>query len=101
MQGGQPDSKLANLVCGGAAGTFAATVCYPLDTVRRRMQMRGSASNGIAAALADLIRTEGFRGLFNGWTANTIKVVPQNSIRFVSYELLKQLFGVNKARSDT
>lgn len=26
---------------GGAAGTIAATVCYPLDTIRRRMQMKG------------------------------------------------------------
>ena len=26
---------------GGAAGTVAATVCYPLDTIRRRMQMKG------------------------------------------------------------
>lgn len=65
------------------------------------MQMRGSAPNGIVAAVMDIMRTEGFRGLFNGWTANTIKVVPQNSIRFVSYELLKGLLGVNKAKSDT
>ena len=31
----------ANLLMGGAAGTVAATVCYPLDTIRRRMQMKG------------------------------------------------------------
>ena len=34
---------MANLVIGGASGTFSATVCYPLDTIRRRMQMKGKS----------------------------------------------------------
>lgn len=100
-QEGQPDSKVANLFLGGGAGIFAATVCYPLDTVRRRMQMKGKQYSGVAHAIGSIMRHEGFAGLFNGWTANTIKVVPQNAIRFVSYELLKQLFSVKKAKSDT
>lgn len=36
----------ANLLMGGAAGTIAATVCYPLDTIRRRMQMKGTMYSG-------------------------------------------------------
>lgn len=36
----------ANLLMGGAAGTLAATACYPLDTIRRRMQMRGVMYQG-------------------------------------------------------
>lgn len=39
-----PQSAAANLLMGGAAGTIAATVCYPLDTIRRRMQVRPPAS---------------------------------------------------------
>ena len=31
-----------NLALGGMTGTVAATICYPLDTVRRRMQMKGT-----------------------------------------------------------
>lgn len=40
-------------------------------------------------------------GFYRGWSANTLKVVPQNSIRFVSYELFKSLLGIQKARTDT
>lgn len=36
-----------------------------------------------------------------GWAANTIKVVPQNAIRLVSYETLKALLQVKKSKTDT
>jgi solute carrier family 25 phosphate transporter 23/24/25/41 len=57
--------------------------------------------NGQLDALATIARTEGMRGFYRGWAANTIKVVPQNSIRFVAYEALKSLLGVQRARTDT
>ncbi len=44
---------------------------------------------------------EGFVGFYRGWAANTLKVVPQNAIRFVAYEQIKHMFGVTKASSDT
>ena len=46
-------------------------------------------------------RVEGYRGFYRGWVANTIKVVPQNAIRMVSYELLKSMLGIKKAKTDT
>lgn len=90
-----------NLLLGGASGTFAATVCYPLDTVRRRMQMKGVVYDSQLDALRTIAATEGYRGFYRGWAANTLKVVPQNAIRFVSYELLKKLLGVTKSKTDT
>lgn len=89
---------MANLVIGGASGTFSATVCYPLDTIRRRMQMKGKTYNGMADAMRTIMKDEGMIGFFRGWTANTMKVVPQNSIRFVSYELLKTMLGVQATK---
>lgn len=44
----RPQSAAANLLVGAASGTLAATVCYPLDTVRRRMQLRGHGYHGQA-----------------------------------------------------
>jgi solute carrier family 25 (mitochondrial phosphate transporter), member 23/24/25/41 len=40
-EGGKPQGIAANLLLGACTGTVAATVCYPLDTIRRRMQMQG------------------------------------------------------------
>ena len=78
-------------------------MCYPLGTVRRRMQMKGSETmySGQMDALRKIWAQEGVRGFYRGWSANTLKVVPQNAIRFVSYEAHKGVFGVVKAKTDT
>ena len=55
--GGRPQGVLSNLLLGAATGTVAATVCYPLDTVRRRMQMKGKTYNGQIHAMTQIART--------------------------------------------
>lgn len=92
---------VANLFLGGVAGTVAATACYPLDTIRRRMQMKGVIYSSQLDAFGTIWKQEGMRGFYRGWVANTIKVVPQNAIRFVTYETIKSLLGVKRAKTDT
>ena len=98
---GRVENPMLNLVLGGLTGCFAATCCYPLDTVRRRMQMKGDFYTSQLDAFRSMWRTEGYRGFYRGWAANILKVMPQNSIRFVSYELMKNLLGIKKKKTDT
>ena len=65
------------------------------------MQMKDSGYKNVADALVRIGKEEGLKGYYRGWAANCLKVVPQNSIRFVSYELIKQLMGVKKKKTDT
>ncbi|CAD7705013.1 unnamed protein product [Ostreobium quekettii] len=92
---------VSNLAIGAVSGTVAATVCYPLDTIRRRMQMQGQMYKGQLNAFVTIWQKEGMRGFYRGWSANTLKVVPQNSIRFVSYEIMKAILGVKRSKTDT
>ena len=39
-------SAVSNLALGGTSGFTAASICYPLDTIRRRMQMAGHMYDG-------------------------------------------------------
>lgn len=96
-----PQNPAASLLVGAASGLLAATACYPLDTVRRRMQMAGRAYAGQRQALAAIWAAEGARGLYAGWGANAMKVVPQNAARLAAYEALKALLGVARAATDT
>lgn len=54
--GEKPQNPVANLALGGVTGTVAATVCYPLDTVRRRMQMKGKTYNGQIDAMRSIMQ---------------------------------------------
>ncbi|XP_021754319.1 mitochondrial adenine nucleotide transporter ADNT1-like [Chenopodium quinoa] len=104
------------LACGAVAGTIGQTVAYPLDVVRRRMQMVGwkDASTvvtgdgkkialeytGMVDAFRKTVRYEGFRALYKGLVPNSVKVVPSISIAFVTYEVVKDLLGVEMRISD-
>lgn len=88
------DSELnitTRLACGAAAGTVGQTVAYPLDVIRRRMQMVGwkDASSivtgdgkskasleytGMVDAFRKTVRHEGFRALYKGLVPNSVKV---------------------------
>lgn len=88
------DSELSvttRLACGAAAGTIGQTVAYPLDVIRRRMQMtgwnnaasvitgdgRGKAPleyTGMVDAFRKTVRHEGFGALYKGLVPNSVKV---------------------------
>lgn len=88
------DSELSvttRLACGAAAGTIGQTVAYPLDVIRRRMQMVGwnhAASvvagdgrgkvpleyTGMVDAFRKTVRYEGFGALYKGLVPNSVKV---------------------------
>lgn len=101
-------SVVTRLACGALAGTVGQTVAYPLDVVRRRMQMsgwKGAQSlhanggkaviyTGMVDCFAQTVKEEGVTALFKGLWPNYVKVVPSIAIAFVTYEQLKELMGV-------
>ncbi|KAK7275330.1 hypothetical protein RIF29_16443 [Crotalaria pallida] len=114
------DSELSvttRLACGAAAGTVGQTVAYPLDVIRRRMQMvgwnhaasvvagdgRGKAPleyTGMIDAFRKTVRHEGFGALYKGLVPNSVKVVPSIALAFVTYEVVKDILGVEIRISD-
>ncbi|KAL7597277.1 mitochondrial adenine nucleotide transporter ADNT1 [Lactuca sativa] len=109
-------SVTTKLACGAAAGTVGQTVAYPLDVIRRRMQMVGwkdAASvvtaggksggleyTGMVDAFRKTVRYEGFRALYKGLVPNSVKVVPSIAIAFVTYEVVKDVLHVEMRISD-
>lgn len=85
---------LVVLSLGAASGLLAQTLCYPLDTIRRRMQLRGTVYPSVGAAFSAIVAREGPRALYSGMAANATKVVPLAAIRFMCYELFKGWLGI-------
>ena len=82
------------LGAGALAALMSQSICYPLDTVRRRMQIRGTPYKHGLDAFWQIIRKEGFLRLYSGISANALKIVPNNSIRFLVYELCRRSLDI-------
>ncbi|KAL2525812.1 Mitochondrial substrate carrier family protein [Abeliophyllum distichum] len=97
----RPDDStvLVSLACGSLSGIASSTVTFPLDLVRRRMQLEGAGGRarvyktGLFGAFRHIMRTEGLRGLYRGILPEYYKVVPGVGIVFMTYEKLKQLLS--------
>eukprot|EP01117_Protostelium_nocturnum_P014404 TRINITY_DN5481_c0_g1_i1.p1 TRINITY_DN5481_c0_g1~~TRINITY_DN5481_c0_g1_i1.p1 ORF type:complete len:313 (-),score=91.88 TRINITY_DN5481_c0_g1_i1:49-987(-) len=86
------------LTCGGTAGAIAQTITYPLDVLRRRMQMQGFGEGhpvygNTLNAIITMWKQDSYRAFYKGLIPNYLKVVPAISISFVTYEYCKTLLG--------
>ena len=79
---------------GAFAGLLAQTISYPLDVVRRRMQIDPAYSpryRGIWHALITIFREEGLkRGLYKGVSMNWLKGPIAVGTSFTVFETLKK-----------
>lgn len=87
------------LTLGALSGTFGATVVYPLNLLRTRLQAQGTYAhpyryNGFKDVFVKTIQREGAPGLFKGLVPNLAKVAPAVSISYFMYENLKILMGL-------
>ncbi|CAL4938690.1 unnamed protein product [Urochloa decumbens] len=88
---------LISLACGSLSGIASSTFTFPLDLVRRRMQLEGAGGRarvyhtGLFGTFGHIFRTEGLRGLYRGILPEYCKVVPGVGIVFMTYEMLKAI----------
>ncbi|XP_074559074.1 mitochondrial carrier protein CoAc2-like [Curcuma longa] len=94
------DSVAVKLACGSVAGLLGQTITYPLDVVRRQMQVEAlsTANNemrkGTFESLVMIVQSQGWRQLFSGLSINYLKVVPSVAIGFTVYDLMKSWLKV-------
>lgn len=81
---------------GSIAATVAQTLLYPLDTIRRRMQVNGSglftstytSSLGCAKSI---LASEGIRGFYRGVMLNIVKTLPQVSLQLAILDEVRKM----------
>ncbi len=88
----------AELFAGGVAGLVSQTSSYPLEVIRRRMQVGGAVGDGHRLGIAETAglvwRERGWRGFWVGLTIGYFKVVPMVAVSFFVYERGKVVLGV-------
>ncbi|KAF1984775.1 mitochondrial carrier [Aulographum hederae CBS 113979] len=88
----------AELTAGGIAGVVSQTVSYPLEVIRRRMQVGGVVGDGrrlrMGETAAAIWKERGARGFFVGLGIGYIKIVPMAATSFFVYERGKHWLGI-------
>ncbi|KAJ7249727.1 mitochondrial carrier domain-containing protein [Mycena haematopus] len=88
---GAPDA-----VAGIIASVFAKTAVFPLDTVRKRMQIQGQGAaasgafplhtGGVVKTLREVVARDGVRGLYRGLGIGLTKAAPAGALTIWAYE---------------
>eukprot|EP01119_Soliformovum_irregulare_P017865 TRINITY_DN5370_c0_g1_i3.p1 TRINITY_DN5370_c0_g1~~TRINITY_DN5370_c0_g1_i3.p1 ORF type:complete len:195 (-),score=41.54 TRINITY_DN5370_c0_g1_i3:135-719(-) len=105
---GKPKEKMTSLehfLNGCVAASFAQSIAYPFDTIRKKLQnqcitlsheARGEIEfDGMVDAFRKTVSKNGIAALWRGNLANLIKVAPYAGAMFAFYELSKNLFMTN------
>lgn len=98
--------------CAGMlASVFAKTGVFPLDLVRKRLQVQGPTRTryvhrnipeykGVVGTIRLIFKSQGVRGLYRGLTVSLVKAAPASAITMWSYErallVLKQFDELNE-----
>jgi len=95
---GRPPQLLEAFFLNAIAGLSGQLVTYPLDVVRRRMQMHivyGATPHlppaSIRESLRNLFASEGVRGLFKGYSLNVFKGPITLSLSLTTYDFLRNV----------
>ncbi|KAI5810064.1 mitochondrial carrier domain-containing protein [Peziza echinospora] len=91
----QVGQSLYNFGLGSIAGAFGATIVYPIDLVKTRMQNQRSKvvgellyKNSLDCA-RKVIKNEGFKGLYSGLGPQLIGVAPEKAIKLTVNDLVR------------
>jgi solute carrier family 25 (mitochondrial thiamine pyrophosphate transporter), member 19 len=104
----QPLGKLqlpwgsGDATAGVIASVVAKTTVFPLDLVRKRIQVQGPTRSryihrnipeykGTIRSIQQIIRTEGRRGLYRGLTVSLLKAAPASAVTMWTYERVLNL----------
>jgi solute carrier family 25 phosphate transporter 23/24/25/41 len=81
------------LTCGAVSGLLAQTAVYPLDIVRRRIQL-SIVDTGIStlSSLKEIAASEGIKGLYQGILPTALKVAPAVAISLTVRDLIRPYF---------
>jgi solute carrier family 25 (mitochondrial thiamine pyrophosphate transporter), member 19 len=94
-------------VAGVVGSVVAKTFVFPLDLVRKRIQVQGPTRSryvhrnipeyrGTFATIRTVVGNEGFRGLYRGLTVSLLKAAPASAVTVWTYErVLKALMAMD------
>ncbi|XP_053850780.1 mitochondrial thiamine pyrophosphate carrier isoform X3 [Vidua macroura] len=105
-------ASIKNLVCGSCAGVVSKSLTYPLDVVKKRLQVGGfeharaafgqvRTYGGFLDCMRQIMREEGPGGFFKGLSPSLLKAAFSSGLIFFWYELFCGLLCALKSPDST
>lgn len=92
-----PNDKVPSFFRGFCAALLATSICYPMDTVRRQMQMQ---TRSTTLPLVDTIKAQfaanGMQGFYRGFIPNALKNLPNKGIRLSVFDTAKNVMATSE-----
>ncbi|CAN4076738.1 unnamed protein product [Withania somnifera] len=81
--------SLRRLISGAVAGAVSRTAVAPLETIRTHL-MVGSSGHSSTEVFNNIMKTEGWTGLFRGNFVNVIRVAPSKAVELFAYDTVNK-----------
>ncbi|KAL1346885.1 hypothetical protein HN51_020420 [Arachis hypogaea] len=81
--------SLRRLFSGAIAGAISRTAVAPLETIRTHL-MVGSSGHSTTEVFHNIMKTDGWTGLFRGNFVNVIRVAPSKAIELFAYDTVNK-----------
>ncbi|XP_023535381.1 adenine nucleotide transporter BT1, chloroplastic/mitochondrial-like [Cucurbita pepo subsp. pepo] len=81
--------SLRRLISGAIAGTVSNTCVAPLETIRTHL-MVGSSGHSVTEVFNDIMKNDGWKGLFRGNLVNVIRVAPSKAIELFAFDTVNK-----------
>jgi solute carrier family 25 (mitochondrial thiamine pyrophosphate transporter), member 19 len=94
----------ADGISGILASVVSKTAVYPLDTVRKRLQVQGPSramyvhrnipeyTTGVLGTIKMILGREGLRGMYRGLSVAVLKAAPASAVTVWTYERSMEFF---------
>jgi len=93
--------RWVSLSSGGLARLLAVTLVSPLELIRTKMQSQKMPWSDVYKCLKDLVKAQGVRGLWNGYTATLLRDVPFSALYWPLYEQSKETLNLYTSSRDS
>ncbi|CAL0323170.1 unnamed protein product [Lupinus luteus] len=81
--------SLRRLISGAFAGAVSRTVVAPLETIRTHL-MVGTCGHSSTEVFHDIMKNDGWKGLFRGNFVNVIRVAPSKAIELFAFDTVNK-----------
>ncbi|KAL4583899.1 hypothetical protein LXL04_008484 [Taraxacum kok-saghyz] len=86
----EPPSYKGVALGGIGAGAIQSIMLSPIELIKIRLQLQTQSEKGPLTVAKNILKTEGYRGLYRGLTITALRDAPSHGFYFWTYEFMRE-----------